>query len=61
MSMRGTVISKEYQRMVWVNDKDGKEYSCYFDDVKDFDSKKGLNPQQKSRCLDTSQVAGDSW
>lgn len=61
MSMRGQVISKEYQQMVWVNDKDGKEFSCYLDDVRDFDPKKGLTGEQKSRCLDTSLVAGDSW
>jgi len=61
MSMRGQIISKEYQRMVWVNDKDGKEYSCYLEDVENFDKKKGLTHEQKSRCLDISLVAGDSW
>ncbi|SHO53682.1 hypothetical protein [Desulfopila aestuarii] len=61
MSMRGQIISREYQKMVWVKDRDGKEYSCYLNDVKNFDEKKGLTEEQKSRCLDTSQVAGDSW
>lgn len=61
MSMRGEIISKEYQKMVWVQDTDGKEYSCYADDLKDFTAKKGLTDEQRSRCLDTSEVAGDSW
>jgi len=61
MSMRGQVISKEYKRMEWVQDKDGKEFVCYRDDLQDFDSSKGLTDQQKSRCLDTSEIAGDSW
>lgn len=61
MSMRGQIISKEYQRMEWVNDKDGREYACYHEDVKEFDTKKGLTPEQKKRCLDTSQLLGDSW
>jgi len=61
MSMRGEIISREYQRMVWVRDNNGKEYSCYLEDVKDFDPKKGLNREQKDRCLDTSLVSGDSW
>jgi len=61
MSMRGQLISKEYQKMVFVQDKDGKEFSCYLDDVKDFDSRKGLTREQRVKCLDISQVAGDSW
>lgn len=61
MSMRGEIISREYQKMVWVQDKDGKEYSCYVDDLKDLNSNKGLTDEQKSRCLDTSFIAGDSW
>lgn len=61
MSMRGQIISSEYRRMDWVQDKDGKEYACYHNDIKDFDKEKGLNQEQKNRCLDTSQVLGDSW
>lgn len=61
MSMRGELISREYQSMKWVNDTDGKEYACYHEDVKNFDEKKGLTKDQKAKCLDTSQVTGDSW
>ena len=45
----------------WVQDKDGKEFACYHEDLKDFDSSKGLSKKQRARCLDTSQIAGDSW
>lgn len=58
MSMRGEIISKEYQRMVFVQDADGKEYVCYFGDVKD---RNKLTKEEKARCLDTSQVLGDNW
>lgn len=61
MSMRGQIISAEYKRMDWVQDKDGKEYACYHDDLKDYNRANGLTQDQKSRCLDTSQVLGDSW
>ena len=61
MSMRGQIISREYQSMKFVNDKDGKEYACYLRDLKDFDEKKGLTDRQKAKCLDTSVVMGDSW
>ncbi len=58
MSMRGEVISREYQRMVWVKDETGKEFACYAKDVKD---RKHLSDEAKDRCLDTSLIAGDSW
>ena len=58
MSMRGEIISKEYQRMVWVKDETGKEFACYAQDVED---RKQLTDQVKSRCLDTSLIAGDNW
>lgn len=58
MSMRGEIISKEYQSMVWVKDNEGKEYACYRGDLKD---KEHLTEEEKSKCLDVSQVLGDSW
>ena len=61
MSMRGEIISKEYQKMTYVNDKDGKEYACFQDDVNDFDREKGLSHEQKSRCTNLSLVLGDTW
>ncbi|MGB3212911.1 MAG: hypothetical protein WBB19_19575 [Desulforhopalus sp.] len=61
MSMRGDLISKEYQGMVWVHDKDGKEYACYIDDLKNVKSKEDLTDEEKEKCMDISLVLGDSW
>lgn len=61
MSMRGEIISKEYQKMIWVQDKEGKEYACYIDDVKNIKRKEDLTDEEKAKCLDISQVLGDSW
>ena len=61
MSMRGEIISKEYQKMVWIQDKDGKEYACYIDDLKNVKRKEDLTEDEKSQCLDISQVLGDYW
>lgn len=58
MSMRGEIISEEYEKMIWVQDKNGKEYVCYLKDLKDKDN---LTDEEKAKCLDTSQVVGDSW
>jgi hypothetical protein len=61
MSMRGEIISKEYQKLVWVQGKDGKEYACYIDDVKNIKRKEDLTEEEKAKCLDISQVVGDTW
>ena len=62
MSMRGDIISNEYQKMVWVHDKAGKEYACYVDDLKGkLKAKDDLTDEEKESCLDLSEVVGDSW
>lgn len=57
-AMRGEIISREYQRIEWVRGEDGKEYACYRDDGQTDGTKAA---DQRSDCLDLSQVIGDSW
>lgn len=61
MSMRGDIISEEYKKMVFIQDKDGKEYACYIDDLKSIKRKEDLTAEEKDKCLDISQVLGDTW
>lgn len=61
MSMRGEIISREYNRMVFVHDDEGKEFACYAKDVENFEDGRKLNDRQKQQCLDTSQILGDTW
>ena len=61
MSMRGEIISKEYQSMVFVHDKSGKEYACYADDLKNLKRGEDLSDQERKKCTDLSLVLGDSW
>jgi len=62
MSMRGDVISEEYKKMVWVHDREGKEYACYIDDLKGkIKTKEELTEEEKKNCLDLNTVLGDSW
>ncbi len=58
MSMRGQLISKEYNKMVWVRDEKGGEYVCYAKDLKNQDR---VSEDEKARCLDSSQVLGPNW
>ena len=61
MSMRGEIISKEYQNMIFVHDKNGKEYACYIGDVKNFKRGEELTGNEREKCTDLSQVLGGSW
>ena len=61
MSMRGEIISREYNRMVFVQDNNRKQYVCYAKDVSEFKESEELNHDQLRRCLDTSLVLGDTW
>jgi hypothetical protein len=61
MSMRGEIISKEYQNMVFVHDKNGKEYACYAGDVKNFKRGEDLTENEREKCTDLNLVLGDSW
>jgi hypothetical protein len=59
--MRGEIISKEYQKMVFVQDKEGKEYACYINDLTNFKESKDLTDEERANCTDLSTVLGDSW
>lgn len=61
MSMRGELISREYQSMVFVHDQDGKEYACYARDLDNRNEEHALTEDEKERCMDLSLVLGDSW
>ncbi len=59
--MKGEQVSKVYQKMVWVHDKDGKEYACYLDDIKSIKKKEDLTEEEQAQCRDLNTVLGDSW
>ncbi len=61
MSMRGELISKEYKSMVFVHDKNGKEYACYAADLKNIKKGEDLTEDERAKCTDISLVLGDSW
>ena len=61
MSMRGQIISKEYQSMVFVHDQNGKEYACYAGDLKNLKPGEDLTENERQKCTDLSLVLGDSW
>lgn len=58
MSMRGNIISREYQDMVFVRDDNGAEYVCYAKDLKNSDH---VSESEKKFCLNSSQIIGPNW
>jgi hypothetical protein len=59
--MQGDLIAEEFKKMVWVRDKDGKQYACYISDLKNIKKPEELTDEEKEKCLDLSLVLGDSW
>ena len=48
-----------YESMVWVTDKDGKQYACYVKDVKNL---KDITEEEKAKCMDVNQLVGtERW
>ena len=54
-SMRGQLIYKEYQNMVWVREEKGAEFVCY---AKDLESQNRVSDNEKQFYLDTSTILG---
>jgi hypothetical protein len=51
-----------YESMVWVRDKDGKEYACYLKDIKGIKTKEQLTEEERAKCIDVSQIVGtERW
>ncbi len=52
-----------YESLVWIRDKNGKEYACYADDLKGkIRPKEELTEEEKAQCLDVSEIVGtERW
>ena len=52
-----------YEAMVWIRDKDGKEYACYAHALKGkIKAKEELSDEEKEKCMDVSQLIGtERW
>ena len=59
--MKGEIISQEFQHMVWVHDKNGKEYACRIEDARNVRKKEDLTRDEQRQCMDLNSVLGDSW
>jgi hypothetical protein len=52
-----------YESMVWIRDKDGKEYACYAQALKgNIKEKEELTEEERTNCMDVSLLIGtERW
>jgi hypothetical protein len=52
-----------YESMVWIRDKDGKEYACTAAALKgNLKTKEELSEEEMKSCMDVSQLVGtERW
>lgn len=59
--MKGQIIAKEFNKIVWVNDKNGAQYACRTDNRNDITKKEDLTDEEQQGCMNLNVVLGDSW
>jgi hypothetical protein len=48
-----------YESMIWVKDRDGKQISCYLEDIK---NPENLTEEEKAKCMDVNALIGtERW
>jgi hypothetical protein len=48
-----------YESMVWVNDREGREFACYLEDI---ESPELLREEEKAKCLNVNALIGtERW
>jgi hypothetical protein len=51
-----------YESMVWVNDRKGREFACYINDIKDIEHFEDLPDEVREKCLDVNILIGtERW
>lgn len=48
-----------YESMVWVQDREGREFACYLEDL---NNPAELNEEEKAKCLNVNTLIGtERW
>jgi hypothetical protein len=51
-----------YESMVWINDRNGREFACYINDVNRFEHFEELPENLREKCLDVNTLIGtERW
>ena len=52
-----------YESLVWIRDKDGREYACPLEAIRGkVKNKEELTEEERAHCMDVSQIIGtERW
>ena len=58
----GEIMKGGYESLVWVNDRNGKEYVCYLENIENIRSFDQLSDDERKQCSDVNQIVGtERW
>ena len=61
-NQRGEIMKGGYESLIWVNDRNGKEYVCYLENTDNINSFDQLSEDARKRCSDVNQIVGtERW
>ena len=51
-----------YESMVWINERNGREFACYINDTKNIERFEELPEEVREKCLDVNSLIGtERW
>ena len=51
-----------YESMVWLNDRNGKEFACYMKDIENIKHFEELPRELQTKCIDVNTLIGtERW
>ena len=51
-----------YESMVWVNDRNGREFACYINDLKNAEHFEDLPEELREKCMNVNNLIGtERW
>ena len=62
-TIRGDTMKSGYESMIWLNDKKGREFVCYIDDLgKNVKTREDLREEDFKKCLNVNEIIGtERW
>jgi hypothetical protein len=51
-----------YESIVWINDRNGREFACYGNDTKNIEHFEEIPDELREKCLDINSILGtERW
>jgi hypothetical protein len=61
-NQRGEIMKSGYESLIWINDRDGKEYVCSLGNLEGKRSFEELSEEERGSCTDVNVLVGtERW